>query len=102
MPLVIELRSRDGETLRRTGESPPQVVFPAPPIDDESFPLLRLIDPYGDTFFSSYQMRGLRPEVRRLKEVAESRRQRGLLEEVDELAALCEASPHSFLVFVGD
>ncbi len=102
MPLVIELRSRNGETLRRTGESPPRVVFPVPPIDDESYPLLRLVDLYGDTFFSSYQMRGIRPEMRRLKEIASSERQRRLLEEVDGFAALCEASPHSFLVFVGD
>jgi len=102
MPLIIELRSRSGETLRRTGESPPHAVFPAPSLDDASFPLLRLVDPYGDTLFSSYQMRGIRPEIRVLRERATSDRQRKLLGEVDELAALCEASPHTFLVFVGD
>lgn len=29
-----------------------------PPFDDHRFPLLRSIDPHGDTFFSDYQMAG--------------------------------------------
>ena len=38
------------------------------PIDDDRYPYLRLVDPYDDTVFSSYQCRVVEPEFARLVE----------------------------------
>jgi len=102
MPLIIDFRTRSGEVIDRTGETPPHTVFPLPAFDDHRFPLLRLVDPYGTTQFSSYQMKGLIPELEDLLNVTEAPGRRRLLEEVLNLAGRCSDEPHSCLVFLGD
>ena len=69
-----------------------------PDFDDLTYPLLRLVDPYGDTYFSRYQMAGVLPEITRLMEL----RGDDALAQLTRLAELCRGRPHSFLVFIGD
>jgi hypothetical protein len=69
-----------------------------PDFDDLSYPLLRLVDPYGDTYFSSYQMAGLLPEISRLQE----QRADDALAQLARLAEHCRDRVHSFLTFLGD
>jgi hypothetical protein len=69
-----------------------------PDFDDLTYPLLRLVDPYGDTYFSSYQMAGLLPEISRLQE----QRVDDALAQLARLAEQCRERSGSFLVFIGD
>lgn len=94
--------------LRRGVHDPVESVtdedgaFPSPTALDETFPLLRLVDPYGVTYFSTRQMLGVVPELLRLRDRAGSREERAFLESVIQLARQCSAHPHSYLVFIGD
>jgi hypothetical protein len=36
------------------------------PVDDAAYPTMRLIDPYGETMFSSYQCDAMLPDFERL------------------------------------
>jgi hypothetical protein len=69
-----------------------------PDFDDLSYPLLRLVDPYGDTYFSRYQMAGVLPEISRLR----LERPDDALTQLARLAEHCQDRVHSFLVFLGD
>jgi hypothetical protein len=69
-----------------------------PEFDDERYPLLRLVDPYGDTIFSSYQMVGLLAELQaRLAETGDSS-----IAEAIVAANRCKNRPRTWLVFIGD
>lgn len=84
----------------RVGEITDGILLPSS--DDDSFPMLGLVDDYGDTFFSSMQMRRVLPELEHLMKLETDSDSLVFLGEVKELAAECERTPHSFLVFVGD
>jgi len=101
MPLNIELRNGAGRVMRRAGESPPRKLLPLPSPDDSRFPLLRGVDPYGDTVFSSTQMRSLVPELEALWTQARTG-ERALVDEILEMARTCWKGPHRTLVFIGD
>lgn len=74
------------------------VASALPEFDDERYPLLRLVDPYGDTVFSSYQMVGLIAELRaRLAETDDSS-----LADAIAAAERCMARPRTWLIFIGD
>ena len=64
------------------------------------FPMLSLVDSYGDTFFSSLQMRAVIPELHRLKKLTPNPPL--VLDEIRDLADECAEGIHAFLVFVGD
>jgi hypothetical protein len=98
--MTVELRNAGGETLRRMIEGAMELSKVLPPVGDPDFPLLGLLDPYGDTFFSSLQMRGVIPELRRLKRLVPN--PPAVLDELEELADECADGVHVFLVFVGD
>lgn len=83
------------ETVRHRG---PDVGGAMPDFNDRRYPLLRLVDPYGDTLFSSYQMAGLIPEL--IQRHAETHNV--ALEEVMRLAEKCRDRRRSYLVFIGD
>ena len=100
VPMTVELRTASGEVLRRVTDDSVELSRALPPIDDPDFPTLGLVDPYGDTTFSSLQMRTVLPELRRLKEVTPN--PPSVLGEVEELANECADGVHVFLVFVGD
>ena len=96
--MTVELRRTHGgesvETMQPRGAN---VVGLLPDLEDLSYPLLRLIDPYDDTEFSSNQMIGLLPELRRLYD--ETREP--LLEQVVKLAERSRADG-TYLAFIGD
>jgi hypothetical protein len=92
--LVLALDPRPWQPI---GESSGDTGILLPPLAALEYPLLRLVDPYGDTYFSSYQMAGVIPELERLALEKTS----GVLLEVLELARLC-STRRSYLVFVGD
>ena len=68
------------------------------PVDDEAFPTLRLIDPYGETMFSSYQCRALVSDFERLATARPGPGPRAALE----LVRRCAGSPDTSLWFIGD
>jgi hypothetical protein len=105
MAISVQLRDESGWPLRDDRG----ILIPAmtegfefaralPEYDDLSFPYLRLVDPYGDTVFSRYQMVVVIPELKRLAESSSSRQ----VDRVLEMARLCQATIHSYLVFIGD
>ena len=105
MNILVQLRDESGRPLRDSRDRPIPVVTDGfefaralPEHDDLSFPYLRLVDPYGNTVFSRYQMVVVIPELERLAESSSSRQ----VERVLEMARLCQATIHSYLVFIGD
>jgi hypothetical protein len=72
------------------------------PIGDPRFPMLRYIDPYGNTIFNGEQMYPLLEEINRLAEEVSSEEGKGLLAQIRELAIHCRDHPHEFLRFIGD
>ncbi len=72
------------------------------PIDDESFPLLKYIDPYGSTVFNGKQMNELLYELRSLASRPSENTVNALLSRIQALAMHCRDNPHEYLRFVGD
>jgi hypothetical protein len=72
------------------------------PIGDESFPLLRYIDPYGNAVFNHLQMPQLLQEINLLIHRYSDQESKGLLESVRELAEKCGSASHLYLRFRGD
>jgi len=99
MGFVVELRDETSRVLRRFNDQDDGFANSLPPFHDTSFPLLRLIDPYGDTVFNSLQMQAVIPELERLREVGHFEKTRS---RVLELAHQCADGAHLFLVFIGD
>jgi hypothetical protein len=101
---VISVELRD-ENCRPYDDSLPAITAIGfelarvlPNEDDLEFPLLRLVDPYGDTVFNRLQMRQLIPELERLA----SRSKSAAVDQVLTMARVCASEVHSYLVFVGD
>ena len=69
-----------------------------PDYNDSRYPYLRLIDPYGDTIFSHYQMVAVLPELETLL----GERRLPEIEAVLALARRCAGEVHTYLAFVGD
>jgi hypothetical protein len=98
--ITVQLYSRGSlnedpiETLQPRGANVGDVV---PDLNDERYPLLRYVDPYDDTFFSSNQMIGLLPELRRLAQETGN----PVLPQVIVLAEQCRAKG-GYLAFLGD
>jgi hypothetical protein len=94
----VELRDApDGLVLDSLDPNGSNVAGYMPGFNDVRFPLLGLADPYGTTYFNSFQMTGVLPELKRLSESSEP-----LVVQLIELAEKCESTVHSYLVFLGD
>jgi hypothetical protein len=105
MNILVQLRDAYGHPLRddRGIQIPAmsdgfEFARALPEHDDLSFPYLRLVDPYGNTMFNGYQMAAVIPELERLAESSSSRQ----VDRVLQMARLCQATIHSYLVFIGD
>jgi hypothetical protein len=99
--MTVELRDARGNVLRRVVERIEVLAKALPPVEDPDFPMLGLLDPYGDTVFSSMQMRSVIPEIRRLRELSPPSAH-DVLDDLEGLASECADRAHVFLVFVGD
>lgn len=96
--VTVELRRSHGgeavETLRPRGADVGGLL---PSLENVAYPLLRLIDPFDVTEFSSNQMIGLLPELHRLYgETPEP-----VLQQVIDLAARSRENGF-YLTFIGD
>lgn len=100
MTMTVHLRNATGKVLRALTEDSVRLSRILPPQGDPDFPFLGLLDPYGDTLFSSVQMKAVIPEIRRLR--ALSLDSDDVLSGLEELAEECRDGNHVFLVFVGD
>ena len=96
MMIRVELRNEQGEVeqLLDGVEMGPAHL---PGFEDKQYPYLRLIDPYGDTVFSSYQMVAVVPELEALAATRPSH----AIEKVLGLARRCSGQ-RLYLAFVGD
>lgn len=100
MAYTLLLRTNSGSVLRQLIDTDDVMTGLLPPLDDPDFPYLSRIDPYDDTVFTPLQMRGLLPELRRLRELTLDPPE--FLELVEELAEECMEGTHMKLLFVGD
>ena len=100
MAYTILLRTNSGTVVRQLIDEDDVMTELLPPVDDPDFPYLSRIDPYDDTLFTPLQMRGLLPELRRLRELTLNPPE--FLERVEELAEECMEATHVKLQFVGD
>ena len=100
MSWLVVLQNERGNELRRAAE-PLDVIEPLLPVEDEAFPYLGYLDPYGNTIFSRTQMKPFLAEWRRLHEREPSEAQRRLLRSVEEIAEECARTVHTFVRFIG-
>jgi hypothetical protein len=73
-----------------------------PSFDDESWPLLRFVDAYGDTVFNRLQVPELLHELKRLSDLATTDEQRETVRETIALADESIKQPHLYQKFMGD
>ncbi len=102
MGLTISLENERGSALRTVGDPHNILHRVLPPPEDKSFRCLNRVDWYGDTTFNRPQMADVRPELQKLIASVTTLDARALLEQIAELAALCDAEPHRYLKFYGD
>lgn len=72
------------------------------PIDNHRFPMLRYVDPYGNTIFNGGQMYPILEELDRLAGEVSAEDEKEILASLRDLAVYCRDHPHTYLRFVGD
>lgn len=98
--MTVELRDAHSIAVRRIVDGATDLSSVLPALGDPDFPMLSLVDPYGDTIFSSLQMRAVIPELHRLRKLSPNPQL--VLDELEDLADEGAEGIHVFLVFVGD
>ncbi len=97
--ITVEARnSPTGPGVATLDPAGTDIAVVLPDFEDRRYPLLRLVDPYGDTIFSTYQMAGVLAELESLR----SETGNVLLDQLIRLAERCRSRPHSYLAFIGD
>jgi hypothetical protein len=71
------------------------------PVDDESFPVLRGIDPFGKTVFNHLQAGAFLAEWERAKDRAKDESQSEAWQKVKEMAIACKSDRDLYLKFIG-
>jgi hypothetical protein len=97
---LVVLQNERGDELRRAPE-PLDAIETLLPVEDEAFPYLSYLDPYGNTIFNRTQMKPFLAEWRRLYEREPSEGQRRLLRGVEDIAEECARTVHTFVRFIG-
>jgi len=69
-------------------------------INDENYKILKYLDPYGDTTFNTNMLSDLIADLTRLKLNSENNLVQ--IDEIIQLATLCNREPHTYLKFYGD
>ncbi|MDH4226254.1 MAG: hypothetical protein OEV59_00670 [Deltaproteobacteria bacterium] len=102
MGIDVALELRRGESLAIVGD--PHSFLPRllPSVDDETFPLLRFVDWYGNTVFNSIQMPQFISEWERLIKKTDVAEELKILEEILVLANKCKDDIHLYIKFYGD
>ena len=98
MPWNVKLENEEGKTL----DEIMKVWGFVPSADALDYPLLRFIDPYGDTIFNRPQMVPFLEEWGRLEQLAQQNSQRAQWDAIKRMAVRCHSEPHTYLRFVGD
>jgi hypothetical protein len=98
MAFTLDLRDERGVVLERWSEQSFELAAAMPAYTAADYPYLRLVDPYGDTWFSRYQMEAVIPELERL---ARERPGEGV-EKALEMASRCREMIGAYLLFIGD
>jgi hypothetical protein len=98
MAITVDIRDEQGGLVQRESDGSFELAEALWELDDVEYPMLRFVDPYGTTFFSSLQLIGVIPELEKLA----LERPRPSLDKVLEMARRVRSKPHTFLVFVGD
>jgi hypothetical protein len=102
MPLKVVIQTIDGKRLEEAVPENAALNRLLPLFEDVSFPMLRFIDPYGNTIFSTNQMHGFLPEWDRLSQRVTGEEDSQFVSRVRQMAERCKKNPHTFLRFVGD
>ena len=98
MGVGLVLRDERCGVIRREPDSV-ELARALPEFDDSNFPYLRLVDPYGDTIFSGYQLEhAVLAEI----EALAARRPSESMSLLLEMARHAASDVHTYLVFVGD
>src|SRR5258707_12140314 len=101
MSLKVVLQTIEGKRLDEA-VPPDAALNRLLPFEDDTFPMLKFVDPYGNTIFNGNQMRGLLPEWDVLAQRATNQSDAEFLRRVRGMAEKCKAEPHLFLRFIGD
>jgi hypothetical protein len=72
-----------------------------PGADDQSFPMLRGIDPFGKTVFNHLQAEAFLEEWERVKDRAKDEPQSEAWQTVKEMAEACKSDRDLYLKFIG-
>lgn len=96
MSLVVKLEDDLGE---RSDWVMLHGVIPAR--DEQDFPVLRGIDPFGKTVFNHLQMESFLLEWDRVRDRAADEQQKEAWEKVKEMAQTCQSDRDLYLRFVG-
>lgn len=73
-----------------------------PARDQQEFPVLRCIDPYGKTVFNHLQMESFLAEWDRVQARAEDDSQKEAWQKIKEMAQSCQSDRDLYLRFVGN
>ena len=101
MAIDVVLQESPGRMLEYVGY-PVGVSSTLIPYDDESFPYLGYVDPYGDTIFNHLQMKPFLLDWVRLYARASSEAEINFLRQVEILAQKCQTGFCLSLKLTGD
>lgn len=101
MATIVRIETYDGLPLSEWHPVPPTLLS-MQWIDNPRFPLLRWVDPFGQTMFSYRQMNGLIPEIETLLAETEEAHDHEFLTHMLELAKLCESRIGASMRILGD
>jgi hypothetical protein len=108
MGVLAILRTERGEQLRALDDPNGGSFDAAGDFDgllgrvDDSYRLLKYVDPYGDTIFNNMQMPDLLSDIERLSQMGVAPVERRGLSRLRALAELCREGVHLYVWFIGD
>ena len=108
MGITVELRDERGGLVRGLPD-PEDGTFNAAgeydrliPFEDQSFRLLRYVNPHGDTVFNTLQMQDLLADLDQVDEREAQAIERRGLARLRVIAERCRDEPHLYVWFIGD
>lgn len=102
MGLTIARTDERGAVKKWAGDPTNILHRLLPGTEDDSYCLLRYIDPYADTVFNQLQLNDFLKEWAKLRLRTTAPEAVTLLGEVQELAKECESGDSWYLKFIGD